>query len=180
MKSEVVSGRYAQALFAWAEDQSLSDSVRVAIGMYQQYRFPSFCCLLKNPVVPLQKKIEWVERMFEGERLLPPFIRMLIRKGRVEYLDEIFRLYVALYLAKQNVLSGKLRVAYPLEVELFVRLQKKLEKEVGQKMVLTVIHDPTLLGGFVFSTDTLLLDASLLGQLCAIAKRWTRLGAVSP
>lgn len=179
MKSEVVSGRYAQALLAWAEDQSLSDSVRVAIERYQQYRLTSFCRLLKNPVVPLQKKIEWVEHVFEGGRLFSPFIQMLIRKGRVAYLDEIFRLYLVLYLAKQKILSGKLRVAYPLESELFACLQEKLEGEIGQKLVLMVIHDPTLLGGFVFSTDTLLLDGSLLGQLRAIEKRWKRLGAVS-
>lgn len=93
------------------------------------------------------------------------FVHLLLRKGRIGYLRDIFALYPKLHDRKRGILKGTLTTAYPLEPEILSQVKSKLESQVRHTLELTPIEDPDILGGFIFSTGTLLIDASVQKQL---------------
>lgn len=175
MKSEVVSERYAEALLEVAEGHSQGRAVLEQIERFRQASesLSGLSRFLENPRISEEKKEALIGRLFEGEArsIMSRFVRLLLRKGRIGYLRDIFALYPKLYDNKRGVLKGTLTTAYPLEPEILSLVKAKLESQVHHTLELTPIEDPSLLGGFVFSTGTLLIDASVQKQLDELGER---------
>jgi len=175
MKSEVIAERYAQALLSVAKDKNLAEAIRDQIGRYEAAAssFHEMAHFLQSPRIAEEKKEGLIARLFEGEArtVLSHFIRLLLRKGRIGYLDQIFRLYPKLYDAERGVLRGELRSAYPLDSEVMNRLKAKLESQIHRKLELTLVEDRQLLGGFVFSTGTTMIDASVQRELANLREQ---------
>ncbi|MDC4228111.1 MAG: ATP synthase F1 subunit delta [Candidatus Manganitrophus sp.] len=175
MRSEVTAERYAQALLEVAEGHALGDPILEQIGRFREAaaRYPELSRFLGSPRVPEEKKEELIGRIFEGEakKIMIHFVRLLLRKGRIDYLEDILALYPKLHDAKRGVLKGTLTTAFPLDPEVFARLKSKLEAEVGRTLALTTVENPEILGGFVFSTGTTLIDASVQRQLDALGEK---------
>lgn len=175
MKSEVLAERYAQALLEVAEGRALGGSLLEQIDRFREAasRFPELARFLESPRVSEEKKEELIGRLFEGEakQILTRFVRLLLRKGRIGYLAKALSLYPKLYDARRGVLKGTLTTAYPLEPEVLARLKSKLEAEVRLLLDLTLVENPEILGGFIFSTGTTLIDASIQRQLAELGER---------
>ncbi len=175
MKSEVIAERYAQALLEVAEGHALSESMLEQIERFREAagRFPELSRFMESPRVPEEKKEALIGRIFEGEakKVLTLFIRLLLRKGRIGYLGNILSLYPKLHDAKRGVLKGTVTTAYPLDPEVLTRLKSKLEAETHLALELTCVENPEILGGFIFSTGTTLIDASIQRQLAELGER---------
>lgn len=175
MKSEVIAERYAQALLEVAEGHALSGSILEQVERFREAagRSPELSRFLESPRVPEEKKEALIGRIFEGEaqKILIRFVRLLLHKGRIGYLKEIFSIYPKLHDAKRGVLKGTLTTAYPLEPDVLAQLKSKLEAEVHRTLDLTCVQNPEILGGFIFSTGTTLIDASVQGQLAELGER---------
>jgi F-type H+-transporting ATPase subunit delta len=184
MNSEVVARRYAEALLGAASTAgaagttsavsgvgSGADDVLAQIRAYQAMGID--CRFLLNPRVPETQKEAWVARLFDGPGglLLRRFLSLLRRKGRIGCLDDVFRLYPVLYDAKQGIVKGCLTVAYPPEPALLSRLRSGLEARIKKTIALSCVEDPSILGGFVFSSGTLLMDASVRTRLNTLGER---------
>jgi len=175
MKSEVTAERYAQALLEVAEGHAMGQPVLEQIDRFRQAaaQNPELHRFLGSPLVPEEKKEELIGRIFEGEakKIMIHFVRLLLRKGRIDYLEDILSLYPKLHDARRGVLKGTLVTAFPLESDLLARLKSKLEAEVGRKLELTTVENPEILGGFIFSTGTTLIDASVQRQLAELGEK---------
>jgi len=176
MRSEVIAKRYAQALLAASSEQELAEgsgTVPVSaapvvllgqVQWYQNVAAASLTPLLGNPRIPIATKERLLEKLLSshGEtKLLFHFIRLLLKKGRIGYLSDIFRLYPKLYEEQMGVKKARLYLAYPMESEVMGRLELKLSARFRRAVVFDVIYDPDILGGFIFATSTERLDASL-------------------
>ncbi len=163
MKSEIVARRYAQALLAFAAEYQAQKSVLEQVEWYEKVAAVSVAPVLANPKIPHEKKEALIAQLFAGDerKILFHFIRMLLRKGRIAYLKEVFLLYPKCYELGRGVIKGTLTLSYPIANHLVDRLQSKIELKVQKKLALGVVEDTRILGGFIFSTGTELIDASL-------------------
>jgi len=190
VKREVVAQRYAEALLNAAAATTAdtvgtdtadsvetpstagqADAVLAQILRYQKMGLSRR--FLSNPRIPEHQKEAWIARIFDGPggRLLRRFLNLLRRKGRIGDLDNIFHLYPVLYDAQRGIAKGRLTVAYPLETALFSKLQSRLEARIHKKLELSCTEDRSILGGFVFASGTLLMDASIRTQLTVLGER---------
>jgi F0F1-type ATP synthase delta subunit len=46
-----------------------------------------------------------------------------------------------------------------------------LERKIKKKIAFDLVEDPCILGGFIFSTGTELIDASMSGMLASMRRR---------
>lgn len=170
MRSEVIADRYAQALLAAATEQNQAEAVLQQVGWYLKEAVSSCSPFLENPNIPRAAKEDLLAKLFpvSGEahskgalHLLIPLVRLLLRKGRIRYLPDIFRLYPKRYAQQKGVVTAKLYVAYPMEQSFMDRLQVKVSERLGKTVAFDVIQDPEILGGFIVATDTNWLDASV-------------------
>jgi F-type H+-transporting ATPase subunit delta len=180
MKSEVVAERYARALLNVANDRGQAEAVLAQVGMMTEAGVGGEMPLLplrrilSNPKITPAQKDEVVGRLFPAENggdLLGCLIGLMRRKGRTAYLEEVFRLYGQLLNKERGMTRGHLATAVALEPDLKNRLQEKLSACIGCGVDLTASVDPDLIGGFIFSTRTLLIDASIQGELAQLEVR---------
>ncbi len=170
MRSEVITSRYAEALLSAAMDQKEAETVLEQIEWYQENAASEITPLLENPMIPKEKKEALITKLFWGNagKLLLHFILLLLRKGRIGYWGDICRLYPQKYDEKLGVVKGTLSLAYPLSDDLIVRLKGKIESKIGRRVNFQLIDDPKILGGFIFTTGTERIDASVKTQLTHI------------
>ncbi len=120
------------------------------------------------------------------------FILLLTRNGRIGYSRLIFRSFISEYHRSRHIKCARLVVADPsllspsvsggmsaeaggqpaVESSLEVRLRRLVEERAGCELRMTTQVDPSLVGGFVFEVDDLLLDASVARRIDLIRRQF--------
>ncbi len=178
MRDIIVAERYAEALLAVAGDRAglLAEEME---GCRREDLFV-ISRFLDHPRVSTEKKTSLIDKMTRDEgasgnvpdgNLLARFLRLLVAKGRARYLWEIFHVYPRLYRQKMGVLAGRVTLARPSDDATRNQIQGRLETLLSRKLDLIWEEDAAILGGFVFSTETLLLDASIKCQLATLGEK---------
>ncbi|MEK7285704.1 MAG: ATP synthase F1 subunit delta [Nitrospirota bacterium] len=173
MKTAAIANRYARALFLFAKEVGLEKKVLEQVSAYRGAIAASVAPILENPKVPHSAKLSVIARLFseDEKRVLFLFISLLLRKGRIGYLNAIFSLYGKCYEQEMGVIRGTLLLAYPAQEEVVERLRSKLEVRLNKKVAVDVVEDARILGGFIFSTGTERIDASIIGALSNMRAR---------
>ncbi len=173
MKSEIIAKRYASTLLAFAGGYQAQERVLEQVAWYEKNAAVSVAPILANPKIPKAVKEGLIARLFVGDdkKILFHFIRMLLRKRRIGYLKEIFSLYPKQYELDKGVVKGTLLLAYPIAESLVERLKAKLELKMRVELSLNIVEDVRILGGFVFTTGTELIDASLKRVLADLGEK---------
>jgi len=179
MRSAVIAERYAQALLEAAGGQA--GTLIEEMGRYPSEDIERLCFLLTHPKVPKERKEALISGLSgsslseksggPSDGLLSRLLRLLVAKSRVGYLAEIFRIYPDIYRKGKGVSSGRLTVARPVADSTLNGVRQRLEALLGCQLELTLREDPAILGGFVFSTGTILADASIKRQLERLTER---------
>jgi len=179
MRSTVIAERYAQALLEAAGDRA--GTLMEEMAGFSSEDIEHLTLFLTHPRVPKERKKALIasisgssrseENAGQPDGLLSRLLRLLVDKGRVGYLADIFRVYPNLYRKRQGILSGHLTVAHPVADFTLNGIRYRFEGLLGCSLELTVREDPAILGGFVFSTGTVLADASIKRQLERLSER---------
>jgi F-type H+-transporting ATPase subunit delta len=163
---------YAEAVFALAQEQNAlpvwAEMLRLAseVGANPQMRLA-----LDNPKLAKDAK----ESLFIsvcGDKLNADgknFIRVLIEAERIELLPEIRELYTTLKDEADGVARAHIASAFPLEDSQLSALKASLERRFGKKIETTVSVDPELIGGAKIVVGDMVIDASVRGELQAMA-----------
>lgn len=175
MKNEVMAERYAQALLEVAQKEGQAEKVLEQINQFQKgaASLPQLRKFWENPRIPSEEKKNLIDRIFEAEKegLLARFVDLLLRKGRIQYLEATFLSYQKVHDRQRGVMKGTLTVAFPLEKGVIDQLRSKLESQFDRKLELTYSENPKLIGGFIFSTGVLLIDGSVKRQLLELEEK---------
>ena len=170
--------RYARALLAVAKEREQTEAVREQVwalmaagGPGREGGVSALCRILDAPKIEPADKDAVVAQLFEGEagRIIVGLIHLVRRKGRIGCLPDVFRLYPKLLDGERGILKGHLTLPCPLPSALHARLMSYLESIMGRSLDLFVEENPDILGGFVFSTETRLLDASVRTALARMS-----------
>ena len=181
MRSAVVAERYARALLCVAKERQQTEAVREQVGVLmaaghgREGGISALCQILDVPKIAPAEKDAMVARLFEGDagRIIAGLIHLVRRKGRTGCLPDVFRRYPELLDGERGVLKGRLTLPCPLPPALHARLTSHLESSMGRSLDLLVEENPDILGGFVFSTETRLLDASIRTALARMSASFT-------
>jgi F-type H+-transporting ATPase subunit delta len=168
--SNPIAKRYARAFFEIAGEQK----------RYEEYgrELDRFSAVLKgneglrgflaNPVVDQADKKAVVESILTKAAFSPltaSFLRLLVDKRRIGILSDIALCYRELMDLALNKVRVSVKTAFPLSEALSRKLQTGLEKMTGKRVEMTVLEDPSLLGGIVVQVGDTLYDGSIKAQL---------------
>jgi F-type H+-transporting ATPase subunit delta len=104
-----------------------------------------------------------------GGQVTPSFLnllKLLADRQRIAVLDAVLERFLTLYREQRGIALAAVTSATPLSEEQQEALHRKVKAVAGTDNVefdLTV--DPSLLGGFVVSLGSQVIDASLAGQV---------------
>jgi F-type H+-transporting ATPase subunit delta len=167
-----VARPYAEAAFALAREQNAlpvwAEMLRVANNVANDERVRT---ALDNPRLSAQAK----ESLFlslcgadlnaDGKS----FVRVLIEADRLTLLPQIRNLFDALRDEAEGVARAQITSAFPIDDAELAGLKNALERRFGKKIETTVNIDPELIGGARIVVGDTVIDASVQGELRAMA-----------
>ena len=169
MRQTILARRYAKALFSLGKEQGKTESYSEALGAIAElYKDESVENALINPLYPLdarQKVMAKIAELAKADTILTRFLNLLLEKKRADILPDIAHEMQVMVDQEQNISHGSVVSAIELDDALKEKIQQTLEKITGNKVILEVSVDPSIIGGIVAKVGDLVLDGSIKTQL---------------
>jgi F-type H+-transporting ATPase subunit delta len=167
-----VARPYAQAVFALAQEQKAlpvwAEMLRIASAVADDRRVQT---ALDNPRLPVAAK-ESLFLSICGDKLNADgrsLVRVLLEADRLALLPEIRQLFDALKDAAGGLARAQIISAFPIADAELSGLKSALERRFGKQIEATVSIDPQLIGGAKIVVGDTVIDASVQGELRAMA-----------
>ncbi len=161
---------YAEALLQIADQRSETEQVaaqaRELLAIW--HGSPELRQALGSPVLEPEAKKGAVVSLFEGQVTpgLLNLLKLLADRQRIGLLDAILDRFLVLYREQRGIALARVSSASPLSEEQQQALHAKVKAVAGTENVEFDLHvDPSLIGGFVVSVGSQVIDASLAGQV---------------
>jgi ATP synthase F1 delta subunit len=171
----ILARKYASGLFAAGDRRheldGLYDEAESLLAYLRQER--SLLAFLTAPQIRDQDKEQVVRDSFASRvsATFLSFLLLLVRKHRIGHLDDILDHFIGMVKERRGILPTKVLTAAPLSGDERDRLVTKLERKTGKKIELTVVEDPSLVGGLMVILGNRVIDYSLRHYLRELRER---------
>jgi F-type H+-transporting ATPase subunit delta len=177
MQNPRLAGRYAKSIIDLAVEKDQLDVVYNDMVYLQGVCKLSreFVSLLKSPIIKGDKKQQILDAVTKDKVgiLTASFNRLMITKGREEYLPEIVNSFIDMYNDIKGIHKVKLTTAQPVSGELKQSIVDKFAATTSLHHIeLEAVVDEALVGGFVLEFNNTLIDASILRDLKDMKKQF--------
>ena len=161
---------YAEAFLQVAESRKevdeAVDQAKAVLALWHQSS--ALRDAMASPVLEVEAKKSALQKLF-ADQVTPSFLNMLkllADRQRIGVLDAVLDRTLELYREQRNIALATVTSAAELSEEQQAELQKKVQAVAGtDKLEITLKVDPELIGGFVVSLGSKVIDASLAGQV---------------
>lgn len=148
------------------ETEQVIEQVRGLLSLWDAS--PELRHAMSSPVLEVDAKKAALDKLF-GSELSPSFLnllRLLADRQRISLLDDVLNRVLELYREQNNIALATVTSAVPLSDEQQKQIGEKARAVAGtQKVEIQQQVDPSLIGGFVLSVGSKVIDASLAGQV---------------
>ncbi|WP_411871442.1 ATP synthase F1 subunit delta [Vulcanococcus limneticus] len=165
-----VTTPYAEAFLQVAEARNEVDEVvdqaKAVLALWQES--PELRNALASPVLEVDAKKAALTKLFEGQ-VTPSFLnllKLLADRQRIGILDAVLERLLELYRQQNNIALATVTSATALNEQQQSDLRSKVQAVAGtDKLEINLLVDPALIGGFVVTVGSKVIDASLAGQV---------------
>lgn len=176
-----VASRYGQALFKIAEEENNFPLAIERIDALSSLLLlqPDFINLLKNSFYTTTQKYTLIDTALPVATFgyLGAFIKLLMKNHRLVFLENILKEAVLLCRQASDVQIGTLYSTFALTQEQIKAITQALMTQSDNKLTLTNVIDPSLIGGIRVDIEGKVYDASLLAQLTEMKQRLLKRGS---
>ena len=161
---------YSKALYELSNETNVADeiehqskSILKALETIKQ-----FYAFIKNP---LFKQVDQTEMLnafvkeFDLNPTLGKFLKFLVSKRRLFYLDKILKDFVLYCSFKRGEIEAKLISAKKLQSDELEKIKKELFDKFGSKINLDYKIDKELISGLVIQVGSIMIDNSMKNKL---------------
>ena len=139
---------------------------------------PELKAVLTNPVIPIERRINIIEKVFskaDASDKMISFLKKMCRLGYSDSLKDIFEAYYQYWDKCNHILRAKLVSATLASDELVSDAKKLLsDKYKGYKVELEKVVDSKLIGGYKIIACNNEYDRSYYGRLSQLERKLSR------
>ncbi len=173
MDSGRISVRYAVALLNWSfengYEQKVYDECSILLNALDSNA--DFRNLIANNCAHSSKSnILLIDFSRAFSPSLEPFIALLIKKQRINYLQNIILLFQQKYRQKTGLTRVSITSAHELLPSGKLKIENYITEQIGGKLEVNYSVEPSLIGGFIANIEGKLLDKSTKNELFQIRK----------
>lgn len=172
-----VASRYAKSLIDLAvENNALAESFNDMV-LFEKVvdETPELEAILKNPIVPLDKKTGILNGIFAGKvsPLTLTFFKTVVNKGRSAILFGTAKQFVQQYNVIKGIVTAEVTSATTLSAETKAEVIAIVKKELGaNEVIINEKVDEKLIGGFILKVGDKQFDASIASGLSKLKKEF--------
>ena len=177
---EEVGEVYARALFEVASERDVLDTVRDQLGQFVDVlgTDQSLETFFFSPYLSTEEKKDGLGRLIEGaEETFMSFLETLVERQRMPEIFHIRTRFEELWDAEMKRLPVEVTSAVDLEEAVVREIGERIGTQTGNKIELTSVVDPDIVGGIVLRVGDFILDASIRNSLSQLRKQ---VGQVQP
>ena len=179
---EEVAGVYARALFQVGSERGVLDTIREQLAQFTDAltadrRLEVF---FSSPYMSTAEKKDGLARMVEGaDETFMSFLETLVERQRMPEIFSVRARYEELWDAEMKLLPVQVTSAVSLDEETVRSIGDRVGQGTGNKIQLTTVVDPDILGGVVLRVGNTILDASIRTRLDQLRKQVAKAGLSS-
>jgi F-type H+-transporting ATPase subunit delta len=168
--NQILVGRYALALYDYAEEMGWLDRVieeMEALGRLID-ESPDFRTFLGNPLIDIQEGTAAVRAVLQAQgfgSIVQDFVGVISHNRRLFFLRPIVQAFAALVDRKRGVVRVEVVSAHPLTDLQSTQLRARLTELGYGRVQINESVDASLLGGLVVKLGARLYDTSLKSRL---------------
>lgn len=165
--------RYTQAVFSLAKEKGAFDQWQADLARLDALmRDERAAVYLESPRVSTADKQQLLDAVLAGgSQESRNLARLLLQRGRLGILPEMFELFGATMLEEQGIAVAEVTTAEPLDAAGEEIVRQKLRELVGRDIQLKTKTDPAIIGGIVARVGDQLIDGSVINQLRRLRAR---------
>lgn len=173
------ASRYVKSLLGLAIEQKALEEVHNDMVFFAKVvnENKSFALMLRNPVIPHDKKSEILSRIFKGKvhSLTMSFFEIITRKNREPLLPSIAKEFHNAYNEYKGISKATITSATPLDAKLRGDFENLVKKYSDLKQVELIEKvDPEMIGGFVLNIGDRQIDASVKNKIKALKVKFSQ------
>jgi len=157
---------FLQVSEAKGDTDAVIDQAKAVLALWEQS--PELRAAMASPVLEVAAKKSALVSLFK-EDLSPSFLnllKLLADRQRIGYLDAVLERVLELYREQNGIALATVTSATPLSEEQQALITEKVKTVAGtDKVEVNLLVDSALIGGFVLSVGSQVIDASLAGQV---------------
>jgi F-type H+-transporting ATPase subunit delta len=171
---EQVAEVYARALFEVASERDALDVVREQLGQFvdvlsANHNLQTF---FFSPYLSTEEKKDGLARLIEGAaETFMSFLETLVERHRMPEIFHIRARYEELWDAEMKRLPVEVTSAVELDESIVREIGDRIGTQTGNKIEVTSVVDPDILGGIVLRVGDFILDASIRNKLSQLRKQ---------
>jgi ATP synthase F1 delta subunit len=171
---EQVSEVYARALFEVASERGILDVVREQLGQFvdvlsTNHNLQTF---FFSPYLSTEEKKDGLARLIDGaEETFMSFLETLVERHRMPEIFHIRARFEELWDVEMKRLPVEVTSAVELDGSIVRDIGERIGTQTGNKIELTSVVDPDILGGIVLRVGDFILDASIRNRLSQLRKQ---------
>ena len=174
MRNRLVAKRYADALLMNIDEKHFA-TFRQDINKLQQAfsENADYVKSINSPLFPLQKRLDLaldITHKLVNQALWNNLFEILVKKHRFNIIDDVLMELEEAILIKNNQKKVQLTIAHKHSEKVLENISKVIKDILKNDIELVVKIDPSIIGGFVAQTDSLLIDGSIKNNLLKLTK----------
>lgn len=172
-----IANRYAKSILDLAAEQNdldrvAADMAHLKVALENRDLFN----LIKSPIISKGSKLEIFSKVFSGKisKLTDLFLQRVIRKGRESVIPEMVDSFNDQYNTMRGIVDVKLTTTPAITADALASVKSKIKSMVGDKQVnVQIVHDDSIIGGYIVEFGDKRYDASVKHQLENIKKTFS-------
>ena len=175
---ETVAHCYAVSLFSLAKDENAVDSYQKDMLLINEIfsNEPEFLTFFSHDLIDDEVKCNLIDQSFKGtvNIYIVNFLKLLIKKRRIRYLQEIIKEFKKLCNDYFGIEEGILYTSYDISQESLKQVEQAIGKVENKLVKLNVVKDPTLIGGIKVEVNNRVFDGTIKNKVSLLKKELLR------
>jgi F-type H+-transporting ATPase subunit delta len=172
-----VAGRYAKSLIDLANENNALEEAKNDMVLFEKVvdETPELEAILKNPIVPLDKKTGILKGIFADKvsKLTITFFTIVVNKGRSEILFATAKQFIQQYNIIKGIVTADVTSATPLSATAKEEIVTIVKRELGaNQVIINEKLNENLIGGFILKVGDKQFDASISSNLNKLKKEF--------
>ena len=169
-RQSVSVNRYANALFQLAKEAKVLDTVSNDLSSLENSINSDIEILkfIQNPSIKKNIKVKFfdsVSKKLELSKLTENFVGLIIVKNRVRYILDMIKSFNNLLSELKGIKSATITSAYKLSENEILKIKTKLKDKFNSEFNISLLTDPSLVGGLKIQVGSQMIDSSIKNQL---------------